>query len=336
MTRQHVVKELLGEACRPQKMYGKAYASSNIALCKYWGKRNAALNLPVNSSLSISLGHLGTETIVSQNDSFDEIRLNDQILDSTSPFAARLSQYLDLFRPKPDFFFNVKTRNNFPTAAGLASSASGYAAMVLALSDFFKWDVEKKALSILARLGSGSAARSIYNGFVEWHRGHSDHGFDSYAENLPEEWPELRLAVIAVSGQSKPIGSTAGMKRTVETSALYKSWPEKAEHDLQLIRDAIYKKNFAQLGATAESNALAMHATMIDTQPPVLYWLPGTVAAFHKIWRLRQQGLDIYFTIDAGPNVKVFFQEKDQGMVRDAFEGAEIIVPFGMDDMKFF
>ena len=118
------------------------------------------------------------------------------------------------------------------------------------------------------------------------------------------------------------------MKQTVETSTLYKAWPEKAAHDIESIRHAIYVKDFAQLGSTAESNALAMHATMLDAQPALLYWLPETVAVFQKIWRLRRDGVILYFTIDAGPNVKVLFEEKNESGVRHEFAGAEIVKPF--------
>lgn len=328
MTKQQVVQKLTGAPHAPRKTFGKAFAPSNIALCKYWGKRNAALNLPINSSLSISLGHLGTETVISQNESSDYIALNDRPLDTDDKFARRLITYLDLFRPSPDFFFKISTRNNFPTAAGLASSASGYAALILALDDLFAWHLDKKSLSILARLGSGSASRSVYHGFVQWHRGASDDGMDSYAEQLPEVWPELRLAVLTVSQATKPVSSTEGMQKTVETSTLYKSWPEKAERDLVLLREAIQYKYFAQLGTVAESNALAMHATMIDTHPTVLYWLPDTVAIFNKIWQLRRDGAQLYFTIDAGANVKLLYEERNKKLIRKHFPHAETINPF--------
>ena len=328
MTKKQVVEKIIGAAIAPQKQKGEAFALSNIALCKYWGKRNSELNLPINSSLSVSLGHLGTNTQIARHEKRDKTLLNGSELASTAKFATRLSSYLDLFRPTSDFFFHIETTNNFPTAAGLASSASGYAALAMALNDFFGWDLDNKKLSILARIGSGSASRSLYNGFVEWHAGAAETGMDSYAEQIPVEWPELRLAVVTVSSHTKPIGSTEGMKRTVETSTLYKSWPEKAARDIEHIRAAIQNKDFELLGGTAESNALAMHATMIDTQPSVLYWLPETVATFHKIWQLRQDGLALYFTIDAGPNVKVLFQSQDENIVQNEFKESEIIRPF--------
>ncbi|MBN1560392.1 diphosphomevalonate decarboxylase [candidate division KSB1 bacterium] len=328
MTRGQVVQKIIGPRALPHNEQGEAFAPSNIALCKYWGKRNSDLNLPLNSSLSLSLGHLGTHTRIRANAFKDEIYMNEQRLDPSAQFSSRLIAYLDLFRPASDCYFRIDTHNNFPTAAGLASSASGYAALAMALNNFFSWNLDGASLSILARLGSGSAARSVYDGFVEWHRGESEDGMDSYAEQIPAIWSELRLAIITVSRAVKTIGSTEGMRRTVETSALYAAWPEKATRDIESIRHAIWGKDFAELGGTAESNALAMHATMLDSRPALLYWLPETVAAFHKIWRLRQDGIQLYFTIDAGPNVKILFEEKNEHIVRGEFDDAEIVRPF--------
>ncbi len=327
MTRQDVVTQLLGSRKAAANKSGSAFAPSNIALVKYWGKRDETLNLPVNSSLSVSLGHLGTETTIAHAEQADSIMLNGEPVEPSAKFARRLQKFLDLFR-EPEQYFAISTTNNFPTAAGLASSASGYAALVLALDEFFGWHLDKHALSILARLGSGSASRSVYTGFVKWNRGEQSDGLDSFAEPLPLTWPELRLAIVTVSSDVKPVGSTEGMKQTVATSTLYKSWPEKAQRDLALLQKALNTKDFELLGRTAESNALAMHATMIDTQPPVLYWLPDTVRTFEQIWHLRNLGHDLYFTIDAGPNVKILFLKSEIELVTAVFPNCEIVAPF--------
>lgn len=327
MTRAQAVAAIIGAGWTPARQSGSAYAPSNIALCKYWGKRDVQLNLPVNSSLSISLGALGTRTTVSQAGA-DEVWLNDARLGEDAPFAKRLRGYLDLFRPYKDFFFKIETHNSIPTAAGLASSASGYAALVSALDDFFAWGLDKKSLSILARLGSGSASRSLFHGFVHWRRGERADGMDSFAEVIAETWPELRIGILAVSEKEKAVGSTAGMNRTTSTSALYSAWPQQAKEDLQRIRAAIAAHDFAALGAAAERNALTMHATMLAAQPPLLYWLPQTVELFRKIWRLREEGLPLYFTIDAGPNVKLLFQDSFIEDVNEQFSGVEVVAPF--------
>lgn len=308
---------------------GQGKAPVNIALAKYWGKRNVELNLPVNSSLSISLPDLGTSTQLELIEhSQDTITLNGQALSPDKPFCHRLSRYLDKFRPDATFGFTVNTVNTVPTAAGLASSASGYAALVLALNDAFQWQLDTKSLSILARLGSGSASRSIFKGFSIWHKGETETGLDSFAEPVPTLWPEFCIGLLEVDTEEKAIGSTAGMQRTVEQCDLYQSWPKKAEKDVATIADAIYNKAFTVLGETAENNALSMHATMIATWPPILYWQPESITFMHQVWELRRQGIEVYFTMDAGPNLKLIFLSKDIPAITAAFDSIQIMKPF--------
>ena len=306
------------------KETARSFAAINIALCKYWGKRDEELNLPVTSSLSVSLGSLGTTTTISLNNDYDEIFLNDQITDASSTFFRRVSDFLGLFRPESEVFFSVRTRNNVPTAAGLASSASGFAALTLTLNDLFSWNLYPQELSILARLGSGSACRSIYSGFVEWQAGILASGMDSVAIPLPYTWPELRIGILEISRERKSISSRDAMRQTVKTSTLYSSWPNKVDDDLIHLKDAIASKDIASLGRIAESNALSMHATMIGAWPPVLYWHPETVRYFHKIWQLRSEGLRVYFTVDAGPNIKLLFLHQDSEAVLNQFPGLKV------------
>jgi len=327
LNKKDVVRVLLGGKNISAKTSASAFASSNIALCKYWGKRNEELNLPVTSSLSVSLGHLGTRTKISFSSTADRIVLNDHELANDAPFARRLISFLDLFRSRGEKYI-VETKNNFPTAAGLASSASGFAALVLALDDLYEWRLTKRELSILARLGSGSASRSIFNGFVEWQRGSRDDGMDSFAQVLAKQWPELRLGVVTVADEQKAVASRAGMRRTTETSKLYRSWPLQVEKDLRNIKEAIQRRDFELFGKTAESNALAMHATMLAAWPPLLYWKPQTVLVFQKVWEMREAGVPVYFTIDAGPNVKLLFLESQFNVVREDFHKLEIVTPF--------
>ncbi len=330
------VNQILSQAqppTRPAKIgqTGKGRAPVNIALSKYWGKRAVALNLPTNSSLSISLPGLGTETTIEITEgSSDHVTLNNQILEISHPFAQRLSQYLNYFR-NPNQAFKVTTFNTVPTGAGLASSASGYAALVLALDDCFQWQLPKQQLSLLARLGSGSASRSLYPGFAVWHKGAQEDGMDSFAEPLPQTWPELCIGLIKVDIAEKKVGSTQGMQNTVETCELYSAWPKKAEQDLAIIQQSIEDKNFTRLGETAENNALSMHATMIATWPPILYWQPGSVQAMQQVWQLREDGLSVYFTMDAGPNLKLLFLEKEEAKIIQTFGDIQIIKPFKQD-----
>jgi diphosphomevalonate decarboxylase len=259
----------------------------------------------------------------------DWVELNGKRIERDSSFACRVSTFLDLFRPNRWTFFKVVAANTIPTAAGFASSASGFAAMTMALDELFGWKLGKRELSILARLGSGSACRSVYEGFVEWHAGKRPDGMDSYAEPLRVKWPDLRLGLVVVSDKEKSIGSRPAMKRTRETSILYRAWPPKVAEDLRDMKQAIRRRDFPKLGKTAESNALAMHATMIDSWPPVVYWLPQSVAAMRKIWNLRKNGLNIYFTMDAGPNLKLLFLKKEAAAVKKAFPGVQMVAPFG-------
>lgn len=313
----------------PQQAQGEGQAPVNIALSKYWGKRQVELNLPTNSSLSISLPGLGTRTQLTVSDNeFDQVWLNGERLKADSVFAQRLNQYLDFFRP-PGLAFEVHTQNSVPTAAGLASSASGYAALVLALNDLFNWQLDLKTLSILARIGSGSASRSLFPGFAIWHKGERDDGLDSFAEALPQTWSELCIGLVKVDINQKPISSTHGMQQTVEHCELYQSWPNQAERQVSIIQQAIEQQDFSLLGATAEHNALSMHATMIATWPPILYWQPESIEAMQTVWRLRQQGIEVYFTMDAGPNLKLMFLEDNKKAVETAFKDIQIIQPFG-------
>ena len=220
-----------------------AYAPSNIALCKYWGKRNLELNLPVTSSLSLSLGNKGATTTVGlhiSEHSKDRVILNGAEVDETSDFYLRLVKYLDLFRLDNNFYFNIETNLNIPYAAGLASSACGFAALVLALNKFFGWNLSLKDLSILARIGSGSAARSLYQGFVYWHKGTLDDGSDSYAEKIEVDkfFDEVRFGLLILTDKKKSIGSTDAMNITTKTSVLYQSWPNQVNQDLSLFKEA--------------------------------------------------------------------------------------------------
>ena len=325
MTREAFVARLVPHRSGTPGQQGEAWAPVNIALTKYWGKRNAELNLPHNSSLSISLPELGTHTRLTLQSGADTVRLNGA--PAPQPFATRLSRFLDLFRPA-GLGFAVETTNTVPTAAGLASSASGFAALVKALDQLFAWQLDTRTLSLLARLGSGSASRSLFTGFAVWHRGTRDDGLDSYAEALPETWPELRIGLLEVDISQKPIGSTAGMQQTVATCPLYAAWPAFAEQSVLTQRDAICARDLEKLGTSAEHNALTMHATMIATQPTILYWTPETVAAIHTVQSLRASGTPVWFTMDAGPNLKLLFCHTAENALRQAFPTLRCLAPF--------
>ena len=327
---RQVVQRILAGRATEAKGAARAYAPANIALVKYWGKRDEALNLPVTGSLSISLGPLGSHVELARGaGAADEVWLNGKKLPGGSPFASRAAAFLDLFRPARDFTFELKARNTVPTAAGFASSASGFAALAKAADGLFGWGLETKELSILARLGSGSAAVSLADVFGEWHAGTAADGMDSFAERLEAEWPQLRVGAVVLCAEEKPVGSRAGMKRSVETCEFYRAWPRRVARDLAALKAAIAERDFEVLGTVAEDNALAMHALMLATRPPILYALPETVAAIRKIWAAREAGLPLWFTMDAGPNVKLLFEAQDEAHVRERFPTVEVVAPFG-------
>lgn len=331
MKKVDVVKGILGERYlqSPINSFGTAFAPTNIALVKYWGKRNADINLPVTSSLSISLDDKGAKTAITRHDlKYDVISLNEKPVDKSSTFAIRLTEYLNLFRDGTQTYFDIRIQTNIPIAAGLASSACGFAALALSLNELYGWGLTPVELSILARIGSGSACRSIWNGFVEWQMGLRDDGMDSHGVLMDPQWPDMRIGLLIMQATEKSVSSREAMQRTVMTSPLYSNWPGKVQQDLALIKSAISSYDFELLGKTAESNAMTMHALMLSAWPPVSYALPETITAMQKIWGLRREGLNLYFTQDAGPNLKLLFLEKDSQHIQTYFPEIEIIKPF--------
>ena len=306
---------------------GEAYAPANIALAKYWGKRDRALNLPVNGSLSISLGTLGTHTTI-RAAANDRITLNGTDAAADSILHRRTFAYIDLWRRGEAQPLHVETTNTIPTAAGLASSASGFAALARALARYWQLDLPEGDLSALARLGSGSAARSLWHGFVKWERGTRDDGRDSIAAPIASDWQELRIALVEIDSGAKKTASGDGMNHTTATSPLYAAWPATAQADLAAIEAAIHARDFSALGSVAEANALAMHATMLAARPALCYLQAQTLTTLHRLWQARAEGLEIYATIDAGPNVKILCRARDEAAVRAIFPQALWVNPF--------
>lgn len=309
------------------KTQASVYAPANIALSKYWGKRDVELNLPTNGSLSISLAHLGTRTTISPADT-DNLTLNGAPVDLQSAFAQKVFRFVAYFRRETVQPLAITTVNTIPTAAGLASSASGFAALTLALNDYWQLHLSDSILSTIARIGSGSAARSLWHGFVKWHRGENKDGSDSVASPLMSDWQSLRIGLLEIDIGPKKVSSRLGMTHTVQTSPLYHHWPTIAENDLLTIERAIAERDFVLLGETSEANALTMHATMLAARPALSYFQAETFATLQKIWQVRAQGLEVYATIDAGPNVKLLYQEKQQSDVEKMFPQAIFINPF--------
>lgn len=327
-TKRAVLDALLPASLPDPKPF-EAYAPSNIALSKYWGKRDKALNLPLNSSLSISLGAWGSRTKVSAaENSIDQVWLNGECLDPETPFASKVSRFANLFRRDQKLPLHFVTENTVPTAAGLASSASGFAALTKAIAGAFDLQLPESQLSMISRMGSGSATRSFWHGFVRWNKGQALDGNDSFARPLNHKWPEFRIAIVPVDKGPKSKSSRDGMDHTVATSPLFEAWPRRAEADCQSIETAIEARDFETLGQTAEANALAMHATMLAARPALSYLKPGSWTILEKLWQARANGLQAYATMDAGPNIKLIFLEDAESDVRAEFPEAAVINPF--------
>jgi len=289
----------------------KATAHSNIALCKYWGKRTgvpAELNLPATSSLSMTLDGLWTETELhpagSDRFELDGVVHSDEVARKVWAHLDRLWNADGRTGNRPTV--SVRSTNHLPTAAGLASSASGFAALTLAAAAAFEVQLDRSALSGLARMGSGSAARSLWGGFVRLDRGHRPDGSDCLAKPvLPAEHWDVRLLVIQTTAGKKPIGSTAGMERSRTTSPYYGAWIDGSEADLERAQAALFARDLGALGPVVEHSALKMHACMLASDPAILYWNGTTVEVMRAVWQARAEGLAGYVTIDAGPHVKV-------------------------------
>lgn len=311
----------------PAPTKASAYAPSNIALSKYWGKRDKALNLPLNSSFSISLRDWGSTTKISPSDQ-DEVWFQGAPLPLDDPFAAKVIRFTDRFRRDQQLPLKIETSNTIPTAAGLASSASGFAALTMALVRAFDLNLSDDTVSMLARMGSGSATRSLWHGFARWNRGEADDGTDSFARPLDITWRDFRIAIVPVDTGPKSHSSRDGMNHTVATSPLFAAWPARAEEDCTAIQNAVQDHDFATLGALAEANALAMHATMLAARPALSYLKPHSWQVLETLWAARENGLQAYATMDAGANVKLIFLAEVEQQIKTLFPQANLIAPF--------
>lgn len=298
-----------------------ALAHPNIALIKYWGKRDEALILPETGSLSMTLDAFTTTTSVTvdadaQTDSFtlNGVPANEREL-------GRVTAFLDVVRQwaGQTSRAHVNSVNEVPTGAGLASSASGFAALATAAAAAYGLELDERDLSRLARRGSGSASRSVPGGFALWHAGHDD--ASSYAERVPG--PDLRMVVLTVDAGTKAVSSREAMRRCAATSPYHQAWVTSTQASLEEAVEAAAAGDFPRLGALAEANALRMHAHINACFPPIRYLAPASVAAFDTLAALRADGIEAYATADAGPNVVGLCLPADAATV------AEALAPLG-------
>ncbi|MEM3020115.1 MAG: diphosphomevalonate decarboxylase [Candidatus Micrarchaeaceae archaeon] len=314
---------------------GKVYtaiATPNIALIKYWGKRDEKLILPTNSSISMTMGEeFNTKTSIMFTDKIDEdaFYINGTKQDLSDKDIKERFAIIDILRNMAGTRARamVVSENSFPTAAGLASSASGIAAMVFAANAALELNLDTRSMSIIARQGSGSSCRSLAGGFVKWERGTKDDGTDSYIRQIApsSHWPDLIDIVSIVSKSKKKVSSRAGMKQTVESSVLYQArsgYVEKACTDME---NAIISKDFEKLGLMTIRDSNNMHAVMLDTYPPILYLNDVSRGIISAIDNLNVESGKIIaaYTFDAGPNAQILTLEKYKGSVEKALSEIE-------------
>ena len=278
------------------------FAHTNIALIKYWGKLEHPLNLPATGSLSLTLDRFGTKTKLSFHDQKqDTFTLNGQI--QTGEPLNRVQKFLDHVRTqvRSTQHCHVESQNHVPTQSGLASSASGFASLALAANHLFELELSPADLSRLARIGSGSAARSVFGGFVLMHKK------GAFAEALnPHPALDVKLIVVQCHQGQKAISSREGMLRTAQTSPYYPAWVETHPEDLKTAQEALEKGDLKTLGEVTEHSTLKMHASMLAAKPGFCYLNPVSLDVIQKIKQLRhEQNLSCYFTLDAGPHVKI-------------------------------
>jgi diphosphomevalonate decarboxylase len=286
----------------PEILTATAVAHPNVALIKYWGKRPGPGNLPATGSLSIVLGGLATRTTVTFDPALaaDVVSLNGAADAGT---VTRVSACLDELRrlAGTQSHARVESHNDFPTGAGLASSASGFAALLVAGAGALGLELPMARLADLARRGSGSAPRSLFGGFALLQNEGDGTRCEPVAD--PADWP-LEVVVAITARGPKPTGSRDGMARSEQTSPYYRAWVDTHPDDLAAGLAAVRARDFARLAELAEHNCLKMHAVMMTTRPPLIYWVPGTLAALQAVGELRAAGVPVFFTIDAGPQVK--------------------------------
>ncbi|MBL7150732.1 diphosphomevalonate decarboxylase [Candidatus Microgenomates bacterium] len=298
-----------------------AKAPANIALIKYWGKKNETLRIPVNDSLAICLDKAFTMTTVEFRENLKKDKIIIDKKEAIGKEKERVIKHLNKIRKKAGikFFAQVVSKNSFPAATGLASSASGFAALTLAGSKAVGLNLSEKELSRLARLGSGSACRSIPDGFVYWHGGNSDR--NSYAYSLyPLSYWNLRDLTIIIQKEKKKISSTKGHQLAFQNPFL-KARLELVKENLKKIKKAFKNKDFSLLGKVIESETLSLHSVMLTSQPALIYWQPVTLAIIHKVIDLREKReLESYFTIDAGPNVHLICQKGQEKKLKQEIQ----------------
>lgn len=300
-----------------------ARAHTNIALLKYWGKADTTLMLPTTTSISLTLDEFYTDTTVWFDADLvaDDVMLDDAVM--TGKGYDKVTRFLGLVREMAGetHYAHVHSSNHVPTAAGLASSASAFAALAGAASRAAGLTLSPAELSRLARLGSGSASRSIFGGFAQWDHGHDD--LTSVAKPLVEtiDWP-IQLLTVIIDDRPKKIDSRGGMQHAKATSPFYDDWVNRSNALVPVMQTAIANHDIDQIGQLAEANALQMHATNATAQPAFNYLTDSSWQVINLATTLRERGISVYATMDAGPNVKLISRPADTEVITAALAEA--------------
>lgn len=299
-------------------------ASSDVALVKYWGKKDEVLRLPENGSISLKLDGLDTVTTVE----FSPELIEDQVIiegAEDKEESGRVIKHLDRIRKLAgsNLFAKVMSENTFPKGTGLSSSGSGFAALTVAASKAIGLDLSEKELSILARQGSGTACRCVCGGVVEWKDG--DTSETSYSETIfdANHW-DLRDIVVVVDEGMKKVSSTEG-HTSAQTSIGFGERQKRIQAKIEAVRQAIKDKDFSVLGELVEREALEFHSILLSSTPPLIAWYPGTVQVMHEVQALRERGVPAYFTINTGFNVHVLTLPEYQDQVQSAMNNLSLV-----------
>ncbi len=299
-------------------------AHPNLALIKYWGKSDSQLNIPASPSIGISLEAFRSTTLISTGN-YENQKSDEAVGTSAASSGAKISwrvridgelynplRYADFFADTAlhygggDIHVEVESSNNFPTAAGLASSAGGFAALAGAVDSALKLNLDQNGISALARRGSGSASRSVYGGFVQLDRG----AFHAVQLHDRDFWPQLRCLIVQLRSAAKAISSRTGMETSRKSSPFYKAWIADSLLLAPEARQALAEKNLRALGPMMRRSYLRMFSTMFSCEDPFIYWEADSLLIIKTAEELRRQGVDVYETMDAGPQVKLITTEE--------------------------
>jgi diphosphomevalonate decarboxylase len=305
-------------------MKSTALAPSNIAFIKYWGKSDKDLKLPLNGSVSMNLSAMNTITTVEFSKKYkaDSVKI-DGITDELS--IKKVLIHIEKIRDIVGSKLNCKvvSKNNFPSATGLSSSASAFAALTLAVVNALEFNISQKGISILARLGSGSACRSIPDGFVEWLKGTTSNTSYSYSI-FPPGYFDVVDIVAVVSREKKEVSSTEGQALSI-TSPFMETRLDNIEDKIKAMKKYIENKDFIKFGELVENDALEMHAVMMTSSPALLYLRPETLELISWVRKVRVSGLDVYFTLNTGQDVHIISQKQNVEILKNKLRNFKTI-----------